>query len=549
VDIAGDTFEAITDDAGAFTLAGLRAGRYYLSVTKPGMVTVAYGAKRPEGMGSAVVLADGQKITGLALRMSRGAVITGAVRDATGEPARGVRVNAMRIRPVWSTGERVLQPASSGLGEETDDRGQYRIFGLPPGEYAVLVTMGLGSGRGGTDVYQTTGADVQWATRQIQDAARTNTGLTLPPQGPNVDYAPVFYPGTAVQANAEMIKLSAGEERSGVDIPLARVPTAKIEGTITSADGPVPANLQVNVMAHERIVGLPFAGFSSVPQVRDGKFTLSGLLPGGYTILVRPRPTPGPPGRAGAPGPAASVPELFAIEPVTLSGSDVAVTLTLRSGVTVSGRLVFDGTTLPPPADLARIRVSLSAVVTGSAVALGASPATVDAGGTFAIRGVAPGRYRLGASVPGSAPGTGWQVRHAMVNGRDALDVPFDVGATDVGEFVVTFTDRPTELSGTIQDPAGQPAPEYVIVVFARDKSFWTPGSRRIQSSRPGHDGRFIFRSLPPGEYGIAAVTDIEQGEWNDPSFLAKLLSASVAITLAEGEKKVQDMRVTKRPD
>jgi hypothetical protein len=131
-----------------------------------------------------------------------------------------------------------------------------------------------------------------------------------------------------------------------------------------------------------------------------------------------------------------------------------------------------------------------------------------------------------------------------VVDGRDTLDVPFEVRAANVDGAVVTFTDQPAELSGVIQDPAGKPAPEYFVVVYARDRAFWTPQSRRIKAGRPGNDGRFIFRNLAPGEYLIAALTDVEQGEWFDPEFLARLLPASIPITIAEGEKKVQDIRV-----
>ena len=531
--------EAITDDAGSFAFAGLRAGRYQLSASKPGMVPVTLGARRPGGPGSAVALSDGQQMTGVTVRMSKGAVITGTVRDSGGEPARGVRVHVMRHGRGWQTGERELQPVTPGFGIETDDRGQYRAFGLPSGEYLVLVTMTVGSARG-TDVHQTTPADVQWALRQIQDAARTGTALAPPAAGPNVDYAPVFYPGTTIQADAGMIALAPGEERSGVDFPVLLVPTAKIEGTITAPDGSLPANLQVNLLAHQRITGLPFSGFSSAPPVTDGKFTVSGLLPGDYTITVRPRAAPA--GRGGAPGPSAT--DLFALEVVTVSGTDVSATLALRPGVTVSGRLAFDATTLTPPVDLSKSRVSLSAVVTGAGAVLGVPPATVDASGRFTFRGVTPGRYRITASVPGATPTTGWQQRSAVVEGRDTLDTPFEVRASDVADAVVTFTDRPAELSGVIQDQAGRPAPDHFVIVFARDKTFWTPQSRRIQSSRPGNDGRFIFRNLPPGEYQLAALTDVEQGEWFDPAFLTRLLPASVAITIGEGEKKVQDLGI-----
>jgi hypothetical protein len=101
----------------------------------------------------------------------------------------------------------------------------------------------------------------------------------------------------------------------------------------------------------------------------------------------------------------------------------------------------------------------------------------------------------------------------------------------------------PSELSGTIEDARGSPATEFFVIAFSRDQAHWSPQSRRIRSARPGNDGRFVFANLPPGEYALAAVTDVEPNEWFDPAFLKQLEPASIAITIGEGEKKVQNIR------
>jgi hypothetical protein len=82
------------------------------------------------------------------------------------------------------------------------------------------------------------------------------------------------------------------------------------------------------------------------------------------------------------------------------------------------------------------------------------------------------------------------------------------------------------------------------VIVFPADKTLWTWQTRRIQQARPSHDGKFAFRNLPPGEYQLGAVTEVEQYQWFEPAFLSELLGASVKITLAEGEKKVQEIRL-----
>ena len=109
---------------------------------------------------------------------------------------------------------------------------------------------------------------------------------------------------------------------------------------------------------------------------------------------------------------------------------------------------------------------------------------------------------------------------------------------------MLTFTDRTQELSGTLQDSTGRPTSDYTIIIFPADKNYWMPQSRRIQSARPSTDGKYLFRGLPLGDYRLIAVTDVETGEWYDPAFLTQLAGAAMPISLTEGEKKVQDLRL-----
>ena len=101
-----------------------------------------------------------------------------------------------------------------------------------------------------------------------------------------------------------------------------------------------------------------------------------------------------------------------------------------------------------------------------------------------------------------------------------------------------------SELSGLVTDASGQPAPEYSIVLFAHDKTYWTQTSRRIRSLRPAADGKYTITALPPGDYLMTAVTDLEPGEQFDPSFLELLSRSAIPVAVGEGEKKTQDLRL-----
>jgi hypothetical protein len=135
-------------------------------------------------------------------------------------------------------------------------------------------------------------------------------------------------------------------------------------------------------------------------------------------------------------------------------------------------------------------------------------------------------------------------LKSAVINGKDSLDFPLDIGPNDRAlEALVTFTNQTQDVSGTLQDAAGRPASDFTVVVFPAEKALWL-ATRRIRTIRPGTDGKFTVKGLPAGEYRIAALADIAPGEANDPSFLEQVVPASIPFTLAAGQNKVQDIRI-----
>ena len=102
--------------------------------------------------------------------------------------------------------------------------------------------------------------------RQRSTGRRGRCSSPAPPKpeaGRAVEFVPVFYPGVPTQAAAASITVKAGEERRGVDVLLNMVPTAKITGTVGVERGPLPQSLQVAVIAHDTIPGIPFSGFGT----------------------------------------------------------------------------------------------------------------------------------------------------------------------------------------------------------------------------------------------------------------------------------------------
>jgi hypothetical protein len=80
------------------------------------------------------------------------------------------------------------------------------------------------------------------------------------------------------------------------------------------------------------------------------------------------------------------------------------------------------------------------------------------------------------------------------------------------------MTDRASQIEGVVQDTGGGTVSDYTVVLFPADPALWLPRARRIQATRAGTDGAFVFRSLPPGDYLLSAIDDVERGEWFDRS-------------------------------
>jgi hypothetical protein len=100
-------------------------------------------------------------------------------------------------------------------------------------------------------------------------------------------------------------------------------------------------------------------------------------------------------------------------------------------------------------------------------------------------------------------------------------------------------------VTGTLLDQAGQPVPEFSVIVFGTNPAFWRQGSRWIATpTRPASDGRFTITGLPPGEYFMAALTRFDPQEWYTHAFLEEIVPGALRIALTEGETTVQDVRL-----
>ncbi|MBE3072523.1 MAG: carboxypeptidase regulatory-like domain-containing protein [Acidobacteria bacterium] len=503
----------MTDQDGRFTVPNLPAGRYTIIASKPGFINLAYGARRPGRAGRPHRLGDGEQARGLDFHLPRGSVVTGHVFDEDGEPLIGAQVRAMRF--AYVQGEKRLTPAGSGM---TDDRGEFRIYGLQPGTYYVA-----GATTQGTAV-TVMGRDGSFVVNGVNiPAAAADAGSQAAPSG----FAPTYYPGVTSVADALPVTVGLQAEAGNVDFVLQLVPTARVSGMVTGPDGAPAAGGAVTLSPEDgstvgRLLG---ANYSSGIRP-DGSFAVLNVPPGRYIAFARGM------GRRGEDS-------LFAIQPIAVAGSDVtSVNLALTTGLTISGAVSAE-TGSSTPGTLTRLRISLMPL--SSLPIPTPPPSGVLVDGSFSITPVVAGSYLVRTSgLPQN-----FSLKGAYYGGRDVSDVPLEIRpGQNLGGLSLVISDRVTQLYGTVSDSSDQPLLDYTVVAFSSDASNWRPQSRYIQVGRPDANGQFRIRGLPPGEYLVVALDDVESGEWFDPAFLMAQKRSAVSISLGDGETKTIELKL-----
>jgi hypothetical protein len=570
----------LTDDEGRFAFERLPAGRYSVTASKAAYLATAYGAIRPGRSGTPIVLAADSKID-ITMRMTRGAVVAGVIHDARGNPLPGVQVGALdlhvaNIDDLFQSTEFVT----------TDDRGAYRIFGLMPGEYAIAATARI-SGSGPIGTRSTAEMDTLLAyLRQRPGSAASPSGSggttapsLAPPAPPSLGYAPTYYPGASQFRDATRLTIAPAEERTGLDFAVVPIGTSTIEGTI---QGTVPNLASVELTLITSGPRLPF-GLGTSPVLSDkpdaqGHFKYTNVTPGQYTIMARgsvgqaaDAPASMQVGTGGGRGSAMTAPAamngraggpppsgdwVYGLADADVAGHDITgVSLSLVPGSTFAGRVVFDRATEPVPPDVTKISVRVSppngtSVSISDGTSIGnrfasAPVVNVKGDGTFVVPGIAPGSYQVSALPPEITKV--WALRSAISNGRDLLDYGIDIRpGADFSNVTLTFSDRHTEVAGTLTTATGDPAPEYFVIAMPADRSLWRAGARRVKATRPASDGAFSIKDLPGGDYLLVALTDVAPNEWNDVDFLKRIAVSGVPVTLGDGEKKTQDLRIAR---
>jgi hypothetical protein len=290
---ANHRFEKTGRD-GKFVFENVTPGKYQLIATRPGgYVPAEYGQRTPTGQGIQFDIASGQKMTGIQLTMSPTGSISGRVYDRDGEPLGRAQVQALQA--VYKDGMRKLTIVQI---VETNDRGEYRLFWLPPGRYYVSAKpdissmLSFGANAPPANAVRITDPSrvysYEFGSNPVVKKRTLKNGVVV--EEVNV---PVFYPGVLEAQAATLISVASGTTISGVDISVGPgvLPARHIRGRVLDGATGLPV-AGARVMAHPRNPD-PLFNIVSVNSDSNGAFDLAGLVSGPYALMGSNRTTLG----------------------------------------------------------------------------------------------------------------------------------------------------------------------------------------------------------------------------------------------------------------
>jgi protocatechuate 3,4-dioxygenase beta subunit len=466
---------AETDVMGRFEMKGLAPGRYYLSAQHNGFVRQQYGQRTPEDQGAMLTLSSGQKVPGITFQMIPAAVITGHVYDEDGQPVVYAQVLAMRY--AYVRGQRQLVGNAAAT---TNDLGEFRLFGLAPGQYFVQ------------------------ATHQGNRFENTKTQ-----QG----YLPIYYPGVSDASRAAPIAVRGGDEFSGVDISLQPVRSHAVKGSVLDTGcGTVARGAMV--FLREQNPNQSF-GFQNLMRSvnAQGAFEFSNVTPGSYYLYA----VLSEDGK-----------QCFGRQSLEVADADIdGVTLTVTPGVEIKGRVHVEGQL---NSNLASLTVNLSPkIIIVPFGGLTSEPVKPD--GSFLLKNATDGDYEINV---GNLPENSF-VKSARLDGVDVLTsgVTVDMKQAPVSLDIVVSPNG-ASVDGVISKDQ-QPFPGAMVALVPDPPH---RGEKRLfKSITTDQNGHFVLQGLSPGDYKVFAWEKVEPGAYTSSDFLQPYENLGESVHITEGSR------------
>ena len=437
-----------TDREGQFQLTRIPAGRYYIAAFAPAYFSE--GDSQFFRGGKSVMLSDGESIEGINISLKRGGVITGRVTDAGGRPLVEQYITLSNVDQQGRT--QSFDPNNYRM-MQTDDRGVYRIYGIPPGRYLVSVGVPLDKG------YLRMG------------------------QG-NIYYPITYHPNVTDESKATAIEVKPGGEATGVDIVAGRVEKAyAIRGRVVDADTGKPVPNQVCGYGSLHPSGNQLAGATSGPLSDDkGEFRIESIVPGKYAAFATVE--------EGS--------ELYAdLTPFEITDKDVGgIEVKVHRGASIAGSVVIEGLSEQEAASKLS-EISLQATVPNELRMFRFSGSKVNPDGSFRITGIQPGKARIALFYSNPKGISIVRVERDGLEQREGIEVAAGESVSGVKVFLVYGTGV---IRGQVK-VEGVALPEFMQIMLTSRPT--EGGPPRQLFALADVRGRFVFEGLAPGEYEV----------------------------------------------
>jgi protocatechuate 3,4-dioxygenase beta subunit len=486
---------AVSDAEGKFAMKGIGPGTYRLSATRAGYLQSQYGARGPGKQGTPLTLVARQSMTAVAMRMTRGGVITGKVLDDLGDPVERASVATMRYR--FMGNERQL---FQSLGASTDDQGNYRIFGLDPGRYYLRVTP--------------------------SSSNLSSINQSGPPT--TTTYIPVYYPNTAEESSAGQIEIGAGSEMAGVNFALTRSRTYRITGDVQDMIG--GGNSITVLLRPRKGPTMPGGTRFTTLNAKQSKLEIQGVVPGSYVLIAAMSDQ----GRT-----------YNGQVEIDVTDRDISgISIPLQAGSEIAGEVRVED---EAQIDLTALQVSANGMSTVSLMTAAAgapssftfgtrAQAKVAEDGKFTLTNVFADANRL--SLTGLP--AGFYVKAMQMGSQDVLESAPDFASAQGSGLRITVSGKAGTATGTVTDSSDKPVGGAAVVLIPKSEKR-RAGSQFYKTAITDQKGLFTIKGVDPGDYKAYAWEDVETQAWMDPEFLKPVESKGVAVTVdPSGQHQLQ---------
>jgi protocatechuate 3,4-dioxygenase beta subunit len=459
------TYLAQTGADGRFSIMNIVPGTYELRTAKSGFEQTAAGRPATARDFPPIQVEAGKPIGPVEVRLIPDGVITGRITDPDGDPVRHASVAVQQYG--YAGGKKTLRNVRNA---GTDDRGQYRLYHLPPGKYWLHVE---------------SNQNRNWLGQIPPEQRRSDLPLT--------GLGAAYYPGSPDVAHATELQLAPGAELTGIDVRLTVQRLYSIRGRYPHADQRGVTFYAQNLSPTEN------RGVNAQTRIENDQYEIAGLLPGRYLVIGQEFPTG--PERNGA---VKSQDHLYGNEVVEIVDRDIEhVDLTFEPQLSIHGAIRAEGTANVKDA----LNVSLAAVDLSNGFF--GSNNRVEADGTFKLESP-PGIYRLHVN------GRQIYLKKLLMGDQALPDSKIDIKRI-TGDLTVVVANDFGKIEGSVKDDAGKPVYNADVTLIPDQKRDDWQEHFRIIRTKP--DGTFSMQSIEPGEYRLYAWSGVEQGAWQDAEF------------------------------